>query len=301
MRVRVRGDRLRAELDMSLWAIEQSALADIVRIVGRHTAGEHLDGDTLTALRERSQARLERSRAAATGSVAVLPVLGTIAHRANVLTDISGGTSTEQLARDFDALVASPDVEAIVLDVESPGGQVAGVPELAEKVFKARGTKPIIAVANSMMASAAYYIASAADEVVATPSALVGSIGVVMLHFDESEAMKSLGVTPTLISAGKHKTSGNPYEPLTDETRELLQEMVDESYDQFVASVAKHRATTKRDVKARYGEGFVLTAAPAKADGLVDRIETIEDTVRRLARPRRSASRLRAQTLELEV
>jgi signal peptide peptidase SppA len=154
------------------------------------------------------------------GKVAVIPVVGIISHRASMIAEISGagaGTSIQKLQGSLRQALGDPDCKAIVLDVDSPGGSVDGVMELASEIYEGRRQKPITAVCNSMACSAAYWLASAASEVVCTPSGQCGSIGVYMLHQDESEALKKEGIKITVIKAGKYKTEGNPSEPLSDE------------------------------------------------------------------------------------
>jgi HK97 family phage major capsid protein len=207
-----------------------------------------------------------------------------------------GGTSTERFADDFDAAVADGNISAIVIDCDSPGGNVTGTPELAKRVFAARGKKKIVAVANSLMASAAYWICSAADEVVCTPSGEVGSIGVFCVHLDESGMNEMLGLKYTIIKAGAHKAEGNSLEPLSPEAQAFMEEQVGEFNDMFVGAVSKHRAVSVKDVNAKFGQGRCLTASQAKAAGMIDRIETLQDTLIRLGakdvgasgRPRRA-------------
>jgi len=162
------------------------------------------------------------------------------------------------------------------------------MPELVSEVRRAAETKRVVAIANDMAASAAYWIAAQADEVIATPEALVGSVGVFTMHQDWSEAMRQAGVATTFIQAGKHKTEGNPFEPLSDEARDHIQSIVDAAYAQFVGDVAKGRSregapVSVATVKADYGEGRVLTAKDAKAAGMVDRVETYTQAVARLS------------------
>jgi ClpP class serine protease len=151
------------------------------------------------------------------GVVAILPLTGIIAPKASMVNgpSLPQGTACESFAAAFDEAMANEDVTHIVIDVDSPGGCVDGVPELAARIADARGKKPITAVANGMAASAAYWIASAADQIVVAPSGEVGSIGVYMVHFDFSEQLAQEGVTPTIIRAGQYKAEGNPLEPLT--------------------------------------------------------------------------------------
>ena len=157
-----------------------------------------------------------------------------------MVDDISGpgGTSTERLGHQIDAAVNDDSIKTIILDIDSPGGSVAGVPEVADKIFKARDKKPVVAVANSMAASAAYWIGSAAQELVVIPSGMVGSIGVISAHTDVSKFEENQGFKTTLITAGKFKAEGNMFEPLGTEALESIQSVVDEYYDSFVSAVA---------------------------------------------------------------
>jgi capsid assembly protease len=275
------------------WAMEPLKLAAIIEVIQARMTGGYIPADVIAEHKAAAAAR--RSQTPASGAVAVIPVYGTISQRMGMMSEMSGGASTEQIGAQIDAALANPQVSAIVLDIDSPGGSVSGVPELAAKIKAARGQKPIIAVANSLMASAAYWIGSAADEIVASPSADVGSIGVYQAHLDASAALEAEGLKYTLISAGKHKVDANPYEALSDEAREHLQAGVDEWYGAFVNAVASHRGVSAKDVRTGYGEGRVLTAKAAKAAGMVDRVATLDDVLADLtggkgARSRRSAS-----------
>ena len=216
------------------------------------------------------------------GQVAVIPLYGMITPRASLLSMLfgGGGGSLELLLRNLDAAVNNADVKAIVLDVDSPGGLVDGVPEAATAIREARGSKPIVAVANTIMASAAYWLGSQADEVVVAPSGEAGSIGVYAAHEDVSALMDRLGVKTTLVSAGKYKTEGNPFEPLGAEAREHLQAQVDDLYSMFVADVAKGRDVRPAAVRAGFGEGRLELARRAVESGLADRVATLDQTVR---------------------
>ena len=278
------------------WAILPDMLETIAEIVEFRLSGVSFsDAD----IRERTAGRVDRQESRV-GVVQVLPLYGVLSKRQNLMTDTSGGTSLDLFARQFRAAVADPAVAGIVIDVDSPGGTVDGTPEAADVVYQARGSKRIVAVANTLMASAAYWVASAADEIVASPSAQVGSVGVVMLHADKSKFYEDLGTKITLLSAGKYKTLGNSYEPLTDEARSRLQSDVESAYDIFVRAVARNRGTTPKAVRDGYGEGAVLDAKPAVAAGLADRVGTFEEAVLRAA-PRRAGMNARAARLAREL
>lgn len=216
------------------------------------------------------------------GAIAVLPLYGVISQRMNLMSDFSGGTSTEQFSKSFRAALADPNVSSIVLDIDSPGGTVYGVPELGDEIFAARGAKPIVAVANALAASAAYWLGSAADEFVVTPSGDVGSIGVFAAHVDESGMEEAMGIKTTLISAGKFKVEGNPHEPLTAEAAAAMQARVDDFYSMFTSAVARNRGVKLASVTGGFGQGRVVGAADALKAGMVDRIETLDQTLARL-------------------
>lgn len=225
----------------------------------------------------------EQRAANVTKSVAVLPIVGTLSKRADIMDEASGGTSTDRLGRDFDRLMADESISAIVLDVDSPGGESFGVQELSDKIYAARGRKPVIAVANPEAASAAYYIASAADSISITPSGWVGSVGVVAVHTDLSKLNETMGVTVSYIYAGDYKVEGNPDAPLSEEARAYYQEQVDGIYKQFIDDLARNRNTIASDIRANYGSGRMLRAQAARQVGMADAIETLDEAISRVA------------------
>ncbi len=273
------------------WAIMPGKLAQIVEVVNLRASGVELSEEEIAA---RIGARHDERHVPQAGAVAVLPLIGVISQRMNMFMETSGGTSTELFGAAFRQMVADPSVGTIVIDVDSPGGSVSGVPELAQEIFKARGSKPIIAVANSLAASAAYWIATAADELVVTPSSLVGSIGVLSVHEDWSKMLEMKGVDHTIIQAGRFKSEGNPFEPLSDEARADIQKKVDTYYDMFVTGVAHHRGATKTTVLADFGQGRVFNAEEAVALGMADRIGTLGETIARLV-PQTTSTGARAE------
>ena len=254
----------------SLWAIQPEKLAT----------------DEVAAI----MAAGPRAAAAQTGSVAVLGVYGTIIPRGDMLVESSGAVSTTRLAVNLRAALADPAVGAIVLDISSPGGAVQGVEELAAEIYAAREVKPIVAVANHLAASAAYWIGTAANELFVAPSGEVGSIGVFAAHQDFSRALEKDGVTVNLISAGKYKTEANPYQPLTEEARAAIQARVDDYYNAFTKSVARGRGVSVADVRGGFGEGRVVGAAEAVRLGMADKIGTLDDAIARAAKLARAGS-----------
>lgn len=285
------------------WAILPAKLTEITAFIESAAAGEKLTAEEITAQFGSAAQRQTDNRQG--GAVAVLPVFGTISQRANMLSEYSGGTSVERLTEDFREALNDDAVSSIVLRVDSPGGSVYGVTELSDEIYQARGRgKRILAVVDPLMASAAYHIGSSADEIVVTPSGEAGSIGVLALHLDYSKFMEAKGVDPTYISAGKYKTEGNPYEPLTEEAKVAIQADVDDYYAMFVDTVARNRGTTAKAVREGYGEGRVLGAKKAVAEGLADRIDTFDSVIAGLLEPekrgrarRRAAARLALQSV----
>jgi signal peptide peptidase SppA len=279
------------------WAILPEKLAELVAVLSRrkgHVGGGYAAEDDSFERAERDRAEVRAKAIGAklrdvggmlveqVGKVAILPMMGTISQRPSFMTKFSGGTSAEQFASSHAALLDDGSVKSIVWDVDSPGGSVAGVPEAAARLLAMKGEKKTVAVSNAMMASAAYWLASSADEVVAAPSSLTGSIGVVAVHEDHSKANELDGVQVNYIHAGKYKVEGNPDQPLSAEGAQALQQTVDDYYGQFVKGVGRARGVTEAKVKTGYGEGRVLTAQRAVDAGLADRVATLLQVLTRL-------------------
>lgn len=209
--------------------------------------------------------------------VAVISAMGGLVHRTRLEADSSLLIGYNDLAADMEDALTQPEVHAIALVLDSPGGEVSGAFELADRIYAARGRKPIVAVADGMAASAAYLAASAADEVVLTTTSYVGSIGVVMRHVDYSRALANEGINVSHIFAGEHKVDGNPYQPLPTSVREHLQADIEGLYQMFVQAVARHRGMEEqavRDTRAAVYRGVAGVAAR-----LADRIGTADAVI----------------------
>ena len=216
-----------------------------------------------------------------TEGVAVISAMGGLVHRTRLEADSSLLIGYNDLAADMEDALAKSEVHAIALVMDSPGGEVSGAFELAERIYAARGSKPIVAVADGMAASAAYLAASAADEVVLSATSYVGSIGVVMRHVDFSRALANEGISVSHIFAGDHKVDGNPYQPLPDAVRANLQADIEGLYQMFIQAVAQHRGMTEqavRDTRAAVYRGVAGVAAR-----LADRIGTADAVIAELA------------------
>ena len=261
------------------WAITADKLESIALVIDARSQGVEFTRDDIRAAIGDGPASKKTS---VVDGVAVVPVFGVISKRMNLMAEISGGTSADLLLRDLNAAIDNPAVSAIVLDVDSPGGGVIGPPEVAKAIFDGRAKKPIVAVSNGMMASAAYWIASAASEVVALPSGVMGSIGIYVAFRDTSKAAEKAGVETKIIRAGALKGMGEPGTTLTDEMVASMQERVDAYYGMFVEAVAKHRGMSLARAK-ELGDGRMFVGANAVAAGLADRTGTLEQVVSELA------------------
>lgn len=242
-----------------------------------------------------------RARRASGGATAVIPMYGVIMPRADAFDEMSGATSIQSMQKAFRSALADPQVTSILFDVDSPGGSVAGVDEFASEIFAARGKKKMAAISNTQMASAAYYLASAADEVIASPSADTGSIGVVSLHLDFSKAAEMEGVKPTFLTYGQYKAEGNQFEPLSGPAREFWQQRVDQYGEMFVKAAARNRGTSQKDVRENYGQGRSFGSAEAKQRGMVDRIESFDETIARLGAARRQSAKQQLEKERLRI
>lgn len=262
-----------------LWAIDEEKLRQVTAFLGRKMRGEQISAEELARITQKTQ----REIAQKPGQVALLPVYGTIGQRMNMMTEFSGGTSTQMLAGDFRAALADPNIKAIVFDHDSPGGTVAGTEELASEILNSRGTKPIVAQVNSLAASGSYWLASAADEIVVTPGGQAGSIGVYRIHEDITKMLESDGVRPTIIRSSQtpFKIDDSGMEPLTQDARDHIQQRVDQSYERMVRSIAAGRNATLTAVRDRFGQGRVFGAEELVSRGMADRIDTLEGTLER--------------------
>jgi len=261
------------------WAITEEMLETITSLLRYRMEGGVLSADEIKA---RVGAQGAAAEPRSVGKIAILPLFGIISQRMNLMTAVSGGTSTEVFGARFRQAIADPDVSAIIIEVDSPGGSIAGIEELANDIFAARGSKPIIAVVNPTGASAAYWIASAADKVFVAPGGAVGSVGVIAEHVEFSKAEEMAGIKTTIITAGRYKGEGHPSKPLADATVTYLQGIVDEVYGTFVASLARHRGKTEEEVKASFGQGRMLLGQHAKEQGMVDGIATLREVIGKL-------------------
>lgn len=263
--------RILSALTERPWAITDKMLAKMVHIV---TDPERAD---LEALASKMGRPLDNTghRVEQRGSTAILGVEGPIFRYANLFTAISGATSTEMLALDLETALGNSAIDQVVLNIDSPGGEVAGTNALAAMVREGSKRKPIYAYIDGMGASAAYWIAAAAQEIVAEESAWIGSIGVSATMLDNSAAQERQGVKRyTIVSSQSPRK--NP-SPSTETGRAQIQELVDSAAQLFIDRVAQYRGVSAETVQTDFGSGGMFPAQLALDRGMIDRVQGFEE------------------------
>jgi len=226
------------------------------------------------------------------GRVAVLPFRGTMVNRfANFPPLVIDQTA---MAQEVKKLGMDKTVGAIVLDVDSGGGTVEGTPELTAEIANATKKKPVIASVNGWAGSAMFWTVSAATKIVASPSAMIGSVGVIATHLDDSKALEDAGYKVEYITSTDSPYKAEGMGELSDESREYLQSRVDKIHDQFVTALAKNRGVSKSHVNAEFGRGRMFYADEAKERGMIDEIGTLDDVMNELAQRQKNRNRARA-------
>jgi capsid assembly protease len=277
----------------SPWAVLPDQLREIQSIYATHLKGDKIDIAAIEARLGRPLANDQQTYDIRPGGVAVLSLEGVMAPKANLMMQISGGVSTQMANTQIESAIADPRVNALVLAIDSPGGSVFGTPELAATVAELAKIKPIVTVSDATLASAAYWVGSAANAVFITgPTVQVGSIGVVASHNYDPRAAG----TTTEITAGKYKRINSSTAPLTTEGKAYMQGQVDHLYSVFVDAVAANRGATPQAVLEQMADGRVFIGQQAIDRGLVDGFATVDAVVQMLAAdPTQFASRRKAR------
>jgi signal peptide peptidase SppA len=223
-----------------------------------------------------SKPKRARNYAVTDAGIAVVPVLGPLVARGDWLTELFGASVYGEVSDTIENALADPSVRGVVMEIDSPGGEVAGMFDLVDRLVSARRAagKPLWAVASDSATSAAYAIASAADRIYVTRTGEVGSIGIVAAHVDQSGADAKAGLTWTFIHAGAHKLDGNPHQPLSSPAREAIQADVDALYGELVDVVARNRNLTPETVRAT--DAAIYRGRAGISVGLADRMGTVE-------------------------
>lgn len=261
--------RALAALYSNRWAMRPDSLRQLIEIAARQNGspeaieaqlGRQLDNTETVTVRD---------------GIARIPVSGPLFRYANLFTRVSGATAYEDLAHEFSAALNDAQIKAIVLDIDSPGGEVNGCAEMAELIYNARGKKPIVAHISGDGCSGAYWLATAADSIVAGDTAVIGCIGVVACFTDYSKALEMIGIEEIEIVSSQ--TPNKRPDPTEDAGRAQIQRTIDDLAAVFIGAIAKHRGVEPDVVQSDYGQGDVFVGAAAAAAGLIDGVATYEE------------------------
>lgn len=258
------------------WAMQETALETLLHLASQpREERQATREERLQALAARLGRPLDNARAVTVrDGVAVIPVSGSIFRYANVMTEYCGATSLEVFATDFRQSLDDPQVTAILLEVDSPGGEIAGTAEMAQMIFAARGQKPCTAYVSALGASAAYWIAAAAEEVVCASTALLGSIGVVQA--------RRRGGNDNIIEFVSSQSPNKRPNPETETGRAQIQATLDAVAAVFIADVARFRGVSEETVAAEFGQGGLFVGQEAVTAGLADRVGSFEEVLAEL-------------------
>jgi len=257
------------------WAIVPEMHKQLCDIVDAHISGAAHEAGGIVSLIDEDQSK--KKLFTVVEDIAVIKIDGVIAKRVSEIARSSGVTDLDMLIEGLLQVKKRDDICGVLLDVNSPGGSVTGVPEAAEVISDLATIKPVVAYTDMMMASAAFWLSAGASEIIASQSAMVGSIGVYMAFLDVSRQLEKEGKKLELFKTGKFKAIGFPGTSLTDEQREHLQAEVDMVFTWFKAAVLKNRVVPNEAM-----EGQTFMAEDAKRNGLIDGIGTVEDAMQEL-------------------
>ncbi len=253
------------------WAVREETLTVITQ---RNLSTEDATKETFAAALK-SRPEFKQEGYSVVNGIAVIPIHGVIMKNPDFWDLLFGAVSTGSIQNMVTAAIADPTVQSIALDIDSPGGTVAGTAETADLIFASRAKKKIYAFASGQMASGAYWIGSAADKIYATKTTEVGSIGVYTTMIDMSVLAHNAGIKFEIIKAGKYKALGHPAKPISEEEKQIAQTRIDDIYSVFVDSVARNRGVSV-DKVMQVADGRVWIAEKAVEMGLIDGVDSID-------------------------
>ena len=265
-----------ADIVYGAWMIEPAMLDEIQSIYSVHMRGEKID---IKAVESRIGKPLNNQQAPyqVENGTAIIPIQGVINKKMNMFSQISGGTSSQMVGKDFQSALEDPYVNKVLLHIDSPGGSVDGMLELADQIYQARGLKPIIAYSDGQMASAAMVIASAADRrYISSEAVTTGSLGVVRKVQDSTKADAMKGISTTVLTAGKFKGVGHQM-PLSQEHQDVMQGQLDYMYTTAINIVARNLGVSPEKCCNDMAEGRVFIGSQAIKAGLVNGISNMSD------------------------
>lgn len=264
------------EIINSPWAISQPRLLQIQSIMRAHFHGEKIDWKAMEAKAGifKTPPKDGRPYEILNGTIAVIEISGVLTKGMSFFSFLFGGSSMQQIAAAYQAAIADPQVKSVLLVIDSPGGTVDGTQELANLIYNGKNDKPVIAYCDGMMASAAYWIGSAADKIyISGDTVEVGSIGVVATHVDYSKSDEMFGEKYTEITAGTYKRIASSHAPLSPEGRQTIQDQVDHIYTVFVGDIARNRNISEEQA-LKAADGRIFIGKQAIEVGLVDGVST---------------------------
>lgn len=232
---------------------------------------------------------------------AIIPIQGTLTRG-----EFWAGTTYGAISTGLEQAATDASVKRIVLAVDSPGGEVTGLPETAALLAQVAKAKPVHAIVEGTSASAAYWLTSQATDITANPSAEVGSIGVRMMHVDVSKYLDDAGFKVTEMFAGQYKTEWSPYQPLSDDAKADMQTRLDKMHGDFLSAVTTGRPKATAEIQAaRFGEGRMFSAQDALGHGMVDRVQSSREFFQAILPPQEETAvappyGLQKQRTELE-
>lgn len=270
------------------WAMLPEAIEQLIEIAARE------NDPTPEALEAYRAARADNGeRLTVRGNVGILSAKGPMFKGANLMTAFSGATSYETLRRDLQVALDDPSIQAIMLRVDSPGGEVNGCDELAAAIYDARTKKPTAAFISGQGASGGYWLASAAEKITVSDSAMVGSIGVVLGITDRKKADERSGISR--LEFVSSQSPGKRPDIETDAGKAKVQKLVDDLGTVFVNAVAKYRGVTADDVVKNFGAGGLEVGANAVAHGMADEVGQFEAALARLSQRGKNRAFIQSQ------
>lgn len=264
----------------SPWAISQPRLLQIQSIMRAHFHGEKIDWKAMEAKAGVQQSvGKENKPYALINGVAVIDISGVLTKGMSFFSFLFGGSSMQQIAAAYQVAIADPQVKSVLLAIDSPGGTVDGTQDLANLIYNGKNDKPVIAWTDGMIASAAYWIASAADKIyISGDTVEVGSVGVVATHVDYSKQDERFGEKYTEITAGTYKRIASSHAPLSPEGRQTIQDQIDHIYTVFVGNIARNRNMSEEQA-LKAADGRIFIGRQAIEVGLVDGVSTFDHVI----------------------
>jgi signal peptide peptidase SppA len=276
-------DNVLKVLDGSVWAITESGMDQIMHAIEgmEHKdvleAAQVEDATKNRGVLEDKEYKYEDDMYEVNGSMATMPVYGKMFPRANMMTRLSGGTSTRKLGRAIDEVEEREDIDRVMMVFDSPGGSIQGLTNTARKIRNME--TDTVAFAEGMMASAAYFVGSAADRVVASPDSMIGAIGSVAKIVSRAGKLEEEGYDVEVIRSAEKKAKPNPSEPIDEDSVKEVQKLVDAAHEQFVRQVATNLDLSEETVSNTMADGSVINGSEAEGTNFVDDVATIDEVM----------------------